>query len=215
MSFVSQWTAIADELPPDWSNAQLLVTVEQDGGADRAAALLGPLNPGRSGRQIRLFCVRRGHGVTPEALERGLVRLDRERLLGRLELAGSGRAEAAPARAPTPTLAADWDAALETLPPDWSDMYAELELTSSDHLERVALLTSPLNPKRFDGGKPGFRFRVARLSGYGVSPAMARRSLERVDEEQIPGALSVLRVLSDTDNVKTQGPVWRVGGAAV
>ena len=65
-------------------------------------------------------------------------------------------------------------------------MYAELELTSSDHLERVALLTSPMNPKRFDGDKPGFRFRVARKAGYGASPAMARRSLERVDEEGHP-----------------------------
>src|SRR5580765_445934 len=182
MSFVSQWTAIADGLPPDWSDAQLLVTVEQDGGADRAAALLGPLNPGRSGRQIRLFCARSGHGVTPEALERGLVRLDRERLLGRLELAGSGRAEATPVPAPMPTLAADWDAALETMPPDWSDMYAELELTSSDHLERVAPLTRArrprTDPRRVErppralrhGQRQDARARLARRWGGGLMP---------------------------------------------
>jgi hypothetical protein len=214
MSFVAQWNAIEGELPPNWSDAQLVVTVEHDGEVDRVAALLGPVNPGRSGRQIRLFCVRRGPGVGPEALTRVLGRLDRERLWGRLELAGSAQAgtTAEPRR---PTLAAEWDATLQTLPPDWSDMYAELELTSSDHLERVALLTSPMNPSRSDGGKPGFRFRVARRSGYGVSPTMARRSLERVDEEEIPGELRVLRVLSDTHNVHTQGPVWRVDGAAV
>jgi hypothetical protein len=44
---------------------------------------------------------------------------------------------------------------------------------------------------------------------------MARRSLERLDEEGIPGDFRVLRVLSDTNNVQTQGPVWRVDGAAV
>jgi hypothetical protein len=214
MSFVSQWNAIVSELPPDWSDAQLLLTVESDGEVDRVAALLGPVNPGRSGRQIRLFCVRRGPGAGPEAIARVLDRLDRERLWGRLELAGSAQAETAHdlQRA---TLAGEWDAVLETLPPDWSDMYAELELTSSDHLERVALLTSPMNPRQVVGGKPGLRFRIARRSGYGVSPTMARRSLERVDDEEIPGELRVLRVLSDTDNVKTQGPVWRVGGAAV
>jgi hypothetical protein len=214
MSFVSQWTAIVSELPPNWSDAQLLLTVEHDGEVDRVAALLGPVNPGRSGRQIRLFCIRRGPGVGPEALARVLHRLDEERLWGRLELVGSGQAETEPEPERT-TLTAEWDAMVETLPPDWSDLYAELELTSSDHLERVALLTSPTNPSRFDGNKPGFRFRIARRSGYGVSPTMARRSLERVDAEGIPGELRLLRLLSDTDNVHTQGPVWRVGGAAV
>ena len=215
MSLVSQWAAIAGELPQDWSDARLLVTVEHEADADRAAALLGPLNPGRSGSRIHLFCARRGPGVTPEALTRALERLDRERLSGRLELAGSDRAEAASAPEAAPTLAADWDTTLEALPPDWSDLYAELVLTSSDHLDRAALLTSPMNPRRFDERTPGFRFRIARKAGYGVSPAMTRRSLERVDEEGIPGTLRILRVLSDTDNVKTQGPVWRVDGAAV
>ena len=214
MSFVSQWNAIVGKLPPDWSDAQLLLTVESDSEVDTAAALLAPVNPGRSGRQLRLYCVRRGPGAGAEAIGRVLGGLDRERLWGRLELVGSGRAATEPAPART-TLAAEWDIVLETLPPDWSDMYAELELTSSDHLERVALLSSPMNPRLVAVGKPGLRFRIARRSGYGVSATMARRSLERVDDEEIPGELRVLRVLSDTDNVRTQGPVWRVGGAAV
>lgn len=213
MSFVSQWNAIAGELPADWSDAQLLATIESDAEVDRAAALLGPASPGRSGRQLRLFCVRRGAGLGPEALARALGRLDRERVWGRLELVGNETAETAPETEPK-KLAAEWDEALATLPPDWSDMHAELELTSSDHLDRTALLTSPMNPSRF-AEKPGFRFRVARRSGYGVSPTMARRCLERMDEENIPGDFRVLRVLSDTDNVQTQGPVWRVEGAAV
>jgi hypothetical protein len=213
MSFVSQWNAIAAELPADWSDAQLLVTIESDGEVDRAAAILGPASPGRSGRQLRLFCFRTGPGLDAHALARALDRLDRERVWGRLELVGDATATTAPETEPK-TLAATWDEALLTLPPDWSDLHAELELTSTDHLDRAALLTSPMNPSRF-AETPGFRFRVARRSGYGVSPAMARRCLERMDEEDIPGELRVLRVLSDTDNVHTQGPVWRVEGAAV
>jgi hypothetical protein len=44
---------------------------------------------------------------------------------------------------------------------------------------------------------------------------MTRRGFERLDEAGIPVRVEVLRVLSDTDNVGTQGPVWRVGGRAV
>ena len=41
---------------------------------------------------------------------------------------------------------------------------------------------------------------------------MARRCFERLDHDGIAGTTRVLRVLSDTDNVDTQGPVWLVGG---
>ena len=85
---------------------------------------------------------------------------------------------------------------------------------SSDYLERAALLMAPLNPSRY-GGKPGFRFRVARRFGYGASTEMARRCFERLDEEGIRGAVRVLRALSDTHPVQTQGPVWYVGGRTV
>jgi hypothetical protein len=110
-----------------------------------------------------------------------------------------------------PTLAASWDAQLEKLPPDWSDIYAEVELLSSDHLERGALLMAPLNPRR-DGGKPAFRFRCARRFGYGASAEMVRRCFERCDAENIRGSTRILRALSDTDPVQTQGPVWHVAG---
>jgi hypothetical protein len=213
MSFVSQWKAIAERLPADWSDAQLLVTIESDAEVDRAAALLGPASPGRSASHLRRFSFRSGPGLDPHALARALGRLDQERVWGRLELVGNATATTPP-ETERKTLAATWDEALATLPPDWSDLHAELELTSTDHLDRAALLTSPLNPSRF-AETPGFRFRVARRSGYGVSPSMARRCLERMDEEDIPGQLRVLRVLSDTHNVLTQGPVWRVEGAAV
>ena len=44
---------------------------------------------------------------------------------------------------------------------------------------------------------------------------MTERCLERLDHERIPGRFSVLRALSDTKPVSTQGPVWYVGGRAV
>ena len=114
----------------------------------------------------------------------------------------------------TETLAAAWDAAVAALPPDWSDLYAEVELESSDYLDRAALLLAPVNPAR-DGRRLAFRFRAARRFGYGVSPEMAQRCLERLDAEGTRGTVRVLRALSDTRPVQTQGPVWHVGGKSV
>jgi hypothetical protein len=211
MRLVWQWINLERDLPRNWSDLRLVLKVrEQD--AERAAALLGGANPMRRGDSILLFVSRSG-GFGPEALRRALLRLDRQGIGGTLELAGVTEAEAAPESEPE-SLAAAWDAEIAKLPDDWSDMYAEIVLRSSDHLERAALLIAPMNPTR-PGKTLELRFRVARRFGYGISPAMARRCLERMDEEGINGELHVLGVLCDTDPVGTQGPVLRVGGKAV
>jgi hypothetical protein len=213
VSFVRDWNEIEGSLPENWSDARLVISVANDANCDRAAALLGPANPGRSGKLIRFYAGRRGVGPSPDLVRRLLRRLDEARIIGRLELVGADEAEPAPEIARS-TLAAEWNAALATLPSDWSDLYGEVELRSSRDLERAALALSPLNPSAA-AGRPGFRFRAARRFGYGASPEMTHRSLERLDEQDIAGELRILRVLSDTRPVATQGPVWRVGGKAV
>jgi hypothetical protein len=140
-------------------------------------------------------------------------RLDDERIAGTLELVATDEAQPAAVRA-TPSLAADWDAALAVLPADWSDLLCEIELTSSDHIDHAALLMAPLNPIQ-GAGSPRFRFRCAQTFGYGAAPGMVRRCLARADEQAIPGGVRVVRVLSDTQPVATQGPVWNIGGKAV
>ena len=212
MSLVEDWQRIERGLPEGWGDARLALTVDE-GQVGRAATLLGPLNPGRRAGELRFFVGRRGVGAGPDQLRRLLARLDRERIGGRLELLASDAPVAVPAVA-RPTLADSWDELLATLPEDWSDLYCELELTSTDQLERTALLLAPLNPARY-GGAVGFRFRVARRRGYGASEGMARRCFERLDAEGIRGRLEVLRALSESRPVATQGPVWRVGGRSV
>ena len=216
MRLVRQWGEIERDLPDDWSEARLSLRVADADRAERAAAVLGPLSPGRSGDRIRFFCARGGGGAGPEAVRRALRRLDDERIGGELELVGS--AEAARERdasgAAAPTLTASWDTAVNSLPPDWSDLYVQADLRSSDHLERAALMLAPLNPARHDD-RPSFRFRVARRFGYGGSAEMARRCFERCDAERITGRVEVLRAVSSSDHVATQGPVWYVGGRSV
>jgi hypothetical protein len=56
------------------------------------------------------------------------------------------------------------------------------------------------------------RFRVAHRRGYGASPEMVHRCFERCDREHLRGSVRILRVLSDSRHVATQGPVWLTGG---
>jgi hypothetical protein len=209
-----QWRELEHGLPDDWSDARLLLRVRDPAQADTAAAMLTPLMPGRSGSEIRFYTARRGAGAGPDAVRRLLRRLDREGIRGEVELVSSSRPEPSVAAIERESLAEAWQDAAAQLPPDWSDLYAELELTSSDHLDRAALLISPLNPARY-GDRPVVRFRVARRFGYGASPGMVVRCLQRTDDEEITGRLRILRVLSDTDPVSTQGPVWYVEGRSV
>ena len=215
VSLAQDWRKIERRLPDDWADARLQLFLADDSQLDRVSALLGPLGPGRHGHSIRFFVARRGAGPGPQAVLRLLRLVDAEGIRGALGLLESARlAPPATPTVPDQGLAECWDAALLELPSDWSDLYCELELTSSDHLERGALALAPLNPARYPGN-PGFRFRVARSFGYGASPEMARRCLSRLEEAQIPGRLRVLRVLSDTKPVGTQGPVWYADGKVV
>ena len=213
MGLVDQWTGIEQGLDPKWRDARLDLVVDDDAQLSRASALLAPASPGRTGNAIRFTTARGGTMVGPEAVRRMLKRIDDERIGGTLTLVSTG--EAAPEPVITrASLAAEWDAALAVLPSDWSDLLCELELTSSDHVERGALLLAPLNPIQ-GTGRPGFRFRCAHTFGYGASSGMVRRCLARLDEERIPGEVRVLRAMSDTHPVGTQGPVWRIGERSV
>jgi hypothetical protein len=213
VGLAEQWNAIEQGLDPRWSDARLDLRIDDPARRDRAAAMLAPASPGRMGASVRFVAARDGAGVGPEALRRMLRRLDSESIAGTLALLGSADAPEQAALAGG-SLAAEWDAALAVLPSDWSDLLCELDLTSSDHIERGALLLAPINPIQ-TAGRTGFRFRSAHTFGYGASAGMVRRCLARLDEDGIPGTVRVLLELSDTHPVGTQGPVWYVDGKAV
>jgi hypothetical protein len=206
-------------LPRGWERARIELSVEEEDEADRAALILAPATPGRSGRTFTIYV----HGgtrrlaPTPDLVRRVVARLDTEGIRGRVRLAGHEEAPKAPApteaAAEHASLVESWDALVRRLPPDWSDLYAEVELDSTDYVERGALLLAPVNPARYDGAAT-FRFRCASRKGYGVAAGMARRARARRGEG-ITGRMRALRVLSDTSSAFTQGPVWRVDGRSV
>ena len=212
MRFVDQWKEIEAALPEDWSSAQLSLSVAEDADANRAALFLASLTPGRLGASFRLEARPERN---PEAIFR---RLDREGIRGRVDLVAAEAVTVEPAqvvaRHAAAPLATQWDELDADLPPDWSELYAEIELSSSDFVQRAALLLAPVNPARY--GKPtALRFRTASRAGYGTAPEMVRRCMERLDAERITGSLRALRVLSHTSHASTQGPVWRIGGRSV
>jgi hypothetical protein len=213
MRLATQWRRIQATLPDGWDEARLAFTVGNPVRLERAAALLAPLQPGRAGQELRFVVTRRGAGPSPAALDRALRRLAEARIGGELRLVGTLDTPSVAVALHVPAAAA-WETALESLPADWTDLYCEVELTSSDHLDPAALALAPLNPARF-GQTLGLRFRCARRFGYGTSPEMVLRCFERLDERKLPAEVRVLHALSDTKPVATQGPVWYLDGKAV
>jgi hypothetical protein len=206
-----QWGAIESTLPADWEAVQLTVATEQPEELGRAAQVLGPMSVGRVGGRLVVTVRRAGGAAGPEAARRLFKVLDEQRVWCTLSPGPITEAAPGPLVTAKETVAGTWDRELAGLPPDWSDLLCELELESGALLPRAALLCAPINPTR-DRSKIAFTFRCARRTGYGVSPTMARRCFERLDDAGIAGRTGVLRVLSDTDGVATQGPVWLVGG---
>jgi hypothetical protein len=214
MSLAGQWSTLGSELPAGWARVELRLELRDREAAARAASLLGPAQPFRAEPTVlRLTTSRDGTDVSPDNLRRLLRRLDEARIGGTLTVAGTEQAAARVEREVIP-LAESWELALAGLPSDWSDLLCEIELLSTDYIERAAVLCIQMNPRR-DGNRAALRFRAARTAGYGVAPGMARRCLERCDAEEIRGSVAVLRALSDTKLVATQGPVWMISGKTV
>jgi hypothetical protein len=213
MTLVDQWRVTEESLPEGWGSARLRLIVSDRSKAERAAALLGPANPGRYGSFVSFEVARRGGGPSPNLVRRLLARLDAEGFAGTIDAVRIEQ-EASATGAPERSLAGQWQGLVGGLPDDWSDAYAEVELVSTDYLERGALLLAPLNPSRVPD-RTAFRFRAARRFGYGASSMMTHRCFERLDSESIRGTLRILWALSDTKPVYTQGPVWYSGGGPV
>ena len=120
MALADRVEEIVRGLPRGWERARLELAVEEPEDADRAALILAPATPGRSGTAFTVYV----HGgtrrlaPTPELVRRVVSRLDSEGIRARIRLAGheAGHA-AAPEAGPRPeerrSLAASWDALVQ------------------------------------------------------------------------------------------------------
>ncbi len=209
MPLVDRWNSVERGLDPRWTEVTLSLAIDDDSARSRAAALLGPAGPGVGGKQIRFHVSTKGTGIGPEAARRLLRRIDEEGIVGRLEPVESRGLPPEPEPVAR-SLADGWQAALEVLPSDWSDLVADLEFDSSADIDRAAVLCAPINPIQ-STERPGFRFRCASRRGYGASAGMVERCLTRLDEAGITGRVRITRALSDVNPVGTQGATFAVG----
>lgn len=209
MPLVDRWNQLESGLDPRWTEVTLSLAIRDDEARSRAAALLGPAGPGVASGEIRFTVSTRGTSIGPEAARRLLRRIDDEGIVGRVELVATQGARPRPEPS-VRSLAAEWAAALEMLPSDWSDLVAEIDLDSSADVDRGAVLCAPINPIQ-STGRPGFRFRCASHRGYGASSGMVGRCLARLDEAGITGHVRITHALSDVHPVGTQGATFVVG----
>jgi hypothetical protein len=216
MGLVTRFREIEEALPEGWASVALRLTTEQTTEIGRAAQVLGPLGVGRVEDGLAVTVRRVSGPAGTEAARRLFGLLDTDRVWCELhvEHVTEDDPAASTAAAGRTTALASWEAALATLPSDWTDALCLLEIDSSALLPRAALLCGPLNPSRAPDGV-AFTFRAASRAGYGASPGMVRTCLNRLDAEDIGGRVSVLRLLADTGLVATQGPIWRVDGRSL
>ena len=204
---VDQWKTLGSELPSGWSAAELELRLEQRSEGELASRLLGPAQPYRPEPGVLRFRVARdGSAPSPDGIQRLLRRIDTERIHGKLALIGSSAREQQVAPEEE-SLVAAWEAAAAGLPADWSHALCELELRSTDYVDRASLDCVPMNLRRI-GDTTRLQFRAARTFGYGASPSMIKRCLERCDDDGIKGTVRILNAVSSSDPVGTQGPVW-------
>ena len=181
MSVARQWKVIGSELPDSWARASLRLELHDRAAADQAAATLGPTGPYRVSPTILQFSVARdGSALGPQGITRLLARIPK----GTLTLSNSQASPELDEREIT-SLVEGWDAALAGLPSDWSDLYAEIEFTSSDYIEPAAVLCIQMNPRR-DGTRAAFNFRAGRQAGYGVAPGNGAPLLRALRREGDP-----------------------------
>jgi len=217
VQLAKRFDLLCARLPRGWTQLPVRLVLSDPGQGDRASTVLGPLSPGRSREGFNLRTFAPGQG-TPgvDAVRRALAHLDAEGISGRLvteEASDPGVRPSLVALASN-VIEGQWESLSEELPPAWSDVLLELRLASTGDIDRAALLLGPVNPMLQPDGR-AFRFRTARTFGYGASTGMTRRVFQRLDDQGVGGSLRVIRVLSDSRPVATQGPVWRIGGRSV
>jgi hypothetical protein len=87
-SLAGAWDDLIATFPADWSDAYLEIELASSADLDRAALLLGPVNPLlQSGEHATLrfrAAARFGYGAAPQMTRRVLARLDEEPIAGEL-----------------------------------------------------------------------------------------------------------------------------------
>jgi hypothetical protein len=88
-------------------------------------------------------------------------------------------------------LADDFQAILDSLPPDWTQLELDLRLADEDRYIEAATLLVQINAMPYSQHDWHFRIRAAREFGHAAAAETVRGTLRLLDDEGIEGELAV------------------------
>jgi hypothetical protein len=88
-------------------------------------------------------------------------------------------------------LADDFQALVDALPPDWTQLEADLRIDDEDRYIDAATLLSQINAMPYSKHDWHFRLRSAREFGHAAAPESLHGTLALLDDEGITGELAM------------------------
>jgi|SRR5215211_5712962 len=88
-------------------------------------------------------------------------------------------------------LADDFQAAVDSLPPDWTNLELDLRIFDEDRYVEAATLLVQINAMPYSEHDWHWRLRVAHEFGHAAAPETVRGTLALMDDQRIAGELAV------------------------
>jgi hypothetical protein len=102
-------------------------------------------------------------------------------------------------------LAEDFQAIVDPLPDDWTDIICDLRIDDESRYVDAATILTQINAQPYSRAEWHFRINVAHEFGHAAAPATVRGTLELLDREGITGEL----ILRDVHEGRVEVvPMW-------
>jgi hypothetical protein len=88
-------------------------------------------------------------------------------------------------------LAEDFEAVVETLPDDWTDLELDLRIADESRYVDAAVMLSQVNAQPYSRAEWHWRINVAHRFGHAAAAETVRGVLTKLDREKIDGELRV------------------------
>jgi hypothetical protein len=102
-------------------------------------------------------------------------------------------------------LADDFQAVVDSLPPDWTQLEADLRIDDEDRYIEAATLLAQINGMGYSNHDWHWRLRSAREFGHAAAPETVRGTLALLDDQGITGELAFREARSGRVEVQ---PMW-------
>jgi hypothetical protein len=92
------------------------------------------------------------------------------------------------------SLAGDFKQALDSLPPDWTDLELDLRIDDESRYVDTAVALSRINARPYSRADWDWRLLVAHSFGHAAAPETVLGVLEKLDEDGVGGEMQVREV---------------------